>query len=452
MADNPNSILNLDPESFMGALEELGIYGEERNFLTDQYFAQNRALPMTQRPEGKTVRNILPIATPEGMTGAEALMSGDFDFTVPELLRGLYEGPAEAINVASAIGKGVPVTEEQVQQAGQIVPEMVTGIGPATFAARSLARGLEMPDPTVVSMSGVGPDNDFYKLLTGQIDAPSPSTLPPPPQEVSLPDELFPMVPLPESSNPIGPRAGVGPARPSDPKAEALGFKDTVYHSTLSPEEFTQFDLKKEATGYGRSFQDHLGVHVGTPKAAEQRYLAVSQSAEGYDANTPPADRVVFNPKGYTMELRARTDNPLTKEKFAEMLRVPVERLFNNVEGPITERDFSSMMQSYGAHLDRRNVNYKYSPEGVATFLRKDLADRGFTHIPYVNAVEDKGSTSFIMLTDRDGRSPAVLRDVRAGFDPSKVNDPDLRFSDGGAVDPDDFYSLLNSVDVFALR
>jgi hypothetical protein len=157
MAENPNSILNLDPDAFVAALDELGIYGEERNFLTDQYYAQNRALPMTQRPEGKTVRNILPIATPEGMTGAEALMSGDFDFTVPELLRGLYEGPAEAINVASAIGKGVPVTEEQVQQAGQIVPEMVTGIGPATFAARSLARGLEMPDPTVVSMSGVGP-------------------------------------------------------------------------------------------------------------------------------------------------------------------------------------------------------------------------------------------------------------------------------------------------------
>jgi hypothetical protein len=157
MADNPYSILNLGPDEFVAALDELGLQGEERQFLTDQYFAQNRALPMTERPEGKTVRTILPIATPEGMTGAEALMSGDFEFTAPELLRGLYEAPAEAINVASAIGKGVPVTEEQVQQAGQIVPEMVTGIGPATFAARSLARGLEMPDPTVVSMSGVGP-------------------------------------------------------------------------------------------------------------------------------------------------------------------------------------------------------------------------------------------------------------------------------------------------------
>lgn len=155
--ENPYSILNLDPDAFVAALDELGLQGEERKFLTDQYFAQNRALPMTERPEGKTVRTILPIATPEGMTGAEALMSGDFEFTAPEFLRGMYEGPAEAINVASAIGKGVPVTESQVQEAGQVVPEMITGIGPATFAARSLARGVEMPDPSVVSMSGVGP-------------------------------------------------------------------------------------------------------------------------------------------------------------------------------------------------------------------------------------------------------------------------------------------------------
>lgn len=158
MADeNPYSILNLDPDAFVSALDELGLQGEERKFLTDQYFAKNRLLPMTERPEGKKVRTILPIATPEGMTGAEALMSGDFEFTVPEFLRGMYESPAEAFNVASAMGKGVPVTEEQVQEAAQVVPEMITGIGPATFATKSLIRGAKMPDRSVVSMSGVGP-------------------------------------------------------------------------------------------------------------------------------------------------------------------------------------------------------------------------------------------------------------------------------------------------------
>lgn len=153
MAENPNSILNLDPEAFLGALDELGLTGEERRFQTDQYFAKNRLLPMTSRPDGMKVRTILPIATPPGVTGAEALMSGNFEFTVPEFLRGMYEVPAEAINVVSAMGKGIPLTEGQIQDTSMILPEMMTGLGPV----KSVVRGVGAPDPSVVSMSGVGP-------------------------------------------------------------------------------------------------------------------------------------------------------------------------------------------------------------------------------------------------------------------------------------------------------
>ena len=148
-----NSILDLDPEAFLGALDELGLTGEERRFQTDQYFAKNRLLPMTSRPEGMKVRTILPIATPPGVTGAEALMSGNFDFTTPELLRAIYEGPAEAINVLTAIGRGIPLTKSQIQDAAMVFPEMMTGLG----AAKSVVRGIGAPDPSVVSMSGVGP-------------------------------------------------------------------------------------------------------------------------------------------------------------------------------------------------------------------------------------------------------------------------------------------------------
>lgn len=148
--DNPYDILNLEPDAFVGALDELGMQGEERKFLMDQYFAKNRALPMTDRPEGKTVRTILPIATPEGMSGYEALMSGDFEFAVPEILRGIYEAPAEAINVASAIGRGVPVTEAQVQEAGMVVPEFMAGVAPArAFTVGGGRIGALEYDPTV---------------------------------------------------------------------------------------------------------------------------------------------------------------------------------------------------------------------------------------------------------------------------------------------------------------
>lgn len=149
--DNPYDILNLEPDAFVGALDELGMQGEERKFLMDQYFAKSRALPMTDRPEGKTVRTILPIATPEGMSGYEALMSGDFEFTVPEILRGIYESPAEAINVASAIGRGVPVTEAQVQEAGMAVPELMAGVAPARAITIGGGRiGALDYDPTVM--------------------------------------------------------------------------------------------------------------------------------------------------------------------------------------------------------------------------------------------------------------------------------------------------------------
>ena len=378
--------------------------------------------------------------------------------------------PVEAIGQSMGAGERLMSGDLEGYDQLAALGDMLSGVAgvaaPALVAGRA---GIPAAKATAESLLGfsaapqaaadeVFHENDFYKILTGQIDAPKPSELPPPPQAVILP-EFYSRPPVPESSNPIGPRAGVGPARPSDAAAEALGFKDTVYHSTLSPEEFTQFDLSKQITGgSGRSFQDFLGVHVGTAKAASDRNIGASETAAGYSVLTPQKDRVV-DPQGYTMELRARTDNPLTKEKFAEMLGVPVEQFFKKTDGPFQERDFELLQNEYAnellgtmPELARRYDENTIPRPLVAAYLRKDLADKGFTHIPYVNAVEDRGSTSFIMLTDRDGRSPAVLRDVRAGFDPSKVNDPDLRFSDGGAVDPDDFYSLMNSVDVFALR
>lgn len=153
--ENPNSILNLDPDQFSIALDELGLPPEQRAFLEEQYFAQRRPLPMTERPEGRRVGEILPMSFPEGMTGAEALMSGEWDWTTPEMVRGLYEAPAEAANVMNASVTGVPLTQQQIQEATSSMGEMMAGIGPATFAAKSAVRGLEMPDRSVVSMSGV---------------------------------------------------------------------------------------------------------------------------------------------------------------------------------------------------------------------------------------------------------------------------------------------------------
>jgi hypothetical protein len=239
--------------------------------------------------------------------------------------------------------------------------------------------------------------------------------------------------PLPERA-PLGPRAGEGPERPTDKKAEALGFRDTVYHTSTAPEEFTEFDLAKE-TKLGRSAQDLLGVHVGTARAAAERNLYVTE--DRYTGR-------VENPQGYTMELRARTTDPVTKEEIAKMFNKKPEELFDNPTGFFSEADVNSMIREYSGLLFPQNELLPNNPNQVAAVnLRRELAREGFTHVPYINDIEDPGSTSLIMLIDRPKNSPAVLRDVRAKFDPKKITEPDLRFAEGGMVEDEQMNRLM---------
>lgn len=72
------------------------------------------------------------------------------------------------------------------------------------------------------------------------------------------------------------------------------------------------------------------------------------------------------------------------------------------------------------------------SREARMAFLRQELARRGFTHVPYRNSVEDIGSTSHVMLTDRPKGSDAVLRDRNAVFHPALAHLPNLTAGVGG--------------------
>lgn len=239
----------------------------------------------------------------------------------------------------------------------------------------------------------------------------------------------------------LGPRAGSGKERPSDKKAEALGFKDTVYHSSTRDQEgfsgeFTEFDLGR-TTGGIRSGQDLLGVHVGTARAAAER----NYYAKGEDRGEP---------KGYTMELRARTDDPVTKGEIAKLFKKEPDELFDSPTGPFSESDLQVLLGQYNDLLyNSQDPDWVAAPHDIAREeltaikMRKELAREGFTHIPYINDIEDPGSTSLIMLTDRPEGSPAVLRDSTAKFDPEKITSPDLRFAEGGIVEEEQMNRLM---------
>jgi hypothetical protein len=62
----------------------------------------------------------------------------------------------------------------------------------------------------------------------------------------------------------------------------------------------------------------------------------------------------------------------------------------------------------------------------IAPIMRERLAKEGYTSIPYLNDVEDAGSVSNIMLSDRPAGSDAVLRSRFAKFDPAMRNAKNL--------------------------
>ena len=72
--------------------------------------------------------------------------------------------------------------------------------------------------------------------------------------------------------------------------------------------------------------------------------------------------------------------------------------------------------------------------------VRQELASEGYTHIPYRNMIEDEGSISYIMLTDRgtavDGAqdNSAVLRSRFAKFNPDRVKEPEIGKHQGGLI------------------
>ncbi len=175
--------------------------------------------------------------------------------------------------------------------------------------------------------------------------------------------------------------------------AKDLGFGEDVYHFTASKKiKGDKFNPNLSIGNWNR-----MGIHVGAKKAAADRF----KQTQGFLAN----------PRGMTIPLKARTNKPLLfdGEILSEFAII----------GKLQEM---ALKRGIGKDGD------------YATALRKELAKEGYTHIPYINEVENEGAISYIMLTDRPKGSSSVMRSRFADFDPDKIDKPELGLAEGGAV------------------
>lgn len=232
-------------------------------------------------------------------------------------------------------------------------------------------------------------------------------------------------------------------------RAKDLGFVEPQFHYTRSGQVFDFFDANRGVATSELPF-DALGPHTGTQRAAYQRGDAFRDVA------------------GYTIPLLGRADTPLTPSAMSDV------GLLNDVRGAMSnmgsgvwsdaadyshfqdyaqrprwsENALSDMTKMFSMEAyDPRYIDSNYREFGPAeardmfdsmsagerntavALARRGMADAGYTHIPYANAIEDAGSTSNIWLVDRKPDDRAVLRSVFARFNPQKINNPNLMYS-----------------------
>ncbi len=198
-----------------------------------------------------------------------------------------------------------------------------------------------------------------------------------------------------------------------------------VYHFTLNPG-FTKFDKSKQALY-------DFGPHVSsTPKGAEDRFVSQVGGVTTKDGEL--ILKTDSDLKGGSIPLKANLtkpfNNPNTNKPFTEeqLMDFKVEKLKKILGDNFTKDDLL---------LETDNFSVKEIRDAIEE-VSKDLADKGFTHVPYVNAFEDKGQLSFEMLLDRPKGKPKVLQGTFAKKDPAAFDDADFMKAEGGVVEMKD--------------
>ena len=182
---------------------------------------------------------------------------------------------------------------------------------------------------------------------------------------------------------------GLRPDNTAQERAEAMGFKGKGYHYSQAEDEIRSLDPLKSKTPMDYMIEerggvpaDFLGTHVGTKRAAEERFYGLDQANE-YDG-----------PVGATYPVLFKNDRPYMPYK-------------------------QPMADTEVAELLPEQARRKQALRGRSEIFGKH------SHIPYQNDYEHIGSLSHVV-------PPQNLRSPFAAFDPANLGKSDLL----GRIDP----------------
>ena len=233
-----------------------------------------------------------------------------------------------------------------------------------------------------------------------------------------------------KSSNPLGPQ----------------NFKkeETAYHFTFpekvpgsqsknQPLDIKKFDLdvlSARNKGYSVKYADTLGVHVGSQKAAQDRFLNVT----GMFDEKEIGKEVGFDVKGQTYPVKIDTSKPFLDEsgEYSKDGVWTEDGLENYIQEKVFNVDnkYKKIMKGSSDPIKKFEQTFvqekKLRERALVKQFRKELADEGFTNVPYLNDYEGgvkqggrvtdaSKEISQIMLIDRPNKGDKVITSTLTG-------------------------------------
>jgi hypothetical protein len=145
------TLFELAPQEFEGVIAELGLPQSEADQLRRQYRRQNSmfaglyglldSVAGQDAEQGRVRADMLPMTRPEGMTGIEALLSGNAELAIPGGLLGGAEAAVMGIDAPAAAYQGMIPAEDMAGEALGTAGMAMTGGGAVARPAGSVGMG-----------------------------------------------------------------------------------------------------------------------------------------------------------------------------------------------------------------------------------------------------------------------------------------------------------------------
>ena len=191
---------------------------------------------------------------------------------------------------------------------------------------------------------------------------------------------------------------------------------DFFHYTDYTEDQIKNFDIRfiEKKNRFG-TFADILGLHVGGRRSAEERGIYLDPRYGGRLNPDVSAEEL----KGAFYSLDLDTSKPY-KNPYHKSGIWTEDGLEDFIVNEIIDKnpEVVSLKKAKANAPNSEKLSFndkidKAEKDALSTF-RKGLASRGFTNVPYINAQEDAGSLSHIMLIDRPKGDKVIKSKITA--------------------------------------